>query len=358
MKPSHRVAQTVAARIGAVLVMGTSLVVLAGAPAWADAPQPTNYRSRLLAVEPEVDGVDLEVVGGDAFLRLTVQPGVEALVFGYGDGAADPEPYLRFEADGTVLVNLRSPAHYLNQDRYGAEAPPPDADPAAAPRWQEVAEGGSYTWHDHRIHWMSPQPPARIATEPGRQHTVFDWTVPFQVEGRSAEARGELLWLPSRSPLLPSLLGLVVLVTAAVGVRAGDRMRAGGGVVAIAGTIALVVSVGAVFAPGGAAVSTWTGLVLALVALALGAAVARGRSDRPGPMLIAAGGAVIVWAVQRWSVLTAPLLPTAFPDPVDWIGTTIALAAGLGAMLGWSMPSRTAEGSPEADRATDGAGGT
>ena len=357
MNPPPRVARALVVRISAVLVMTTSLAMLAGTPAWADPPQPTNYRSRLLAVEPDVAGVEIEVVGGDAFLRLTVQPGVEALVLGYGGGGADPEPYLRFEADGSVFVNLRSPAHYLNQDRYGAEAPPPDADPDAEPRWQAVADTGSYAWHDHRIHWMSPQPPARITTEPGRKHTVFEWAVPFEVDGRPAEARGELLWLPSRSPLVPSLIGLVVLVAAAAGVRAGDRTRAGGGAVAVGAAIALLVSVGAAFAPGGAAVSTWTGLVLAVVALGLGALVARGRTDRPVPMLIAATAAVIVWAIQRWPVLTAPLLPTAFPEPVDWIGTTIALAAALGALLGWSLPSRANDANPEADPAADDAGG-
>ena len=357
MNRSDRVARVVS-RTSAVLVIAMSMMVLAGAPAWADPPQPTNYRSRLLAVEPEVDGAELEVVGGDAFLRLTVQPGVEALVLGYGDGAADPEPYLRFEADGSVLVNLRSPAHYLNQDRYGAEAPPPDADATAAPRWQEVAEGGTYSWHDHRIHWMSPQPPARIATEPARQHTVFEWTVPFQVDGRPVEARGELLWLPSRSPLLPSILGLVVLIAAALGVRAGDRTRAAGGVVAIAAAVALLVSVGAAFAPGGAAVSAWTGLVLAIVALALGILVVRERSERLVPMLVAASGAVIIWAVQRLPVLTAPVLPSAFPDLVDWAGTTVALAAAIGAVLGWSMPSDATEGNTEAGPVADGAGGT
>ena len=355
MNLSPRVARALAARLSAVLVMTTSLAVLAGAPAWADPPQPTNYRSRLLAVEPEVDGVELEVVGGDAFLRLTVQPGVEALVLGYGDGGAEPEPYVRFDADGSVFVNLRSPAHYLNQSRFGAEAPPPDADPAAEPRWQEVAETGTYTWHDHRIHWMSPEPPARIATEPGEQHTVSEWTVPFEVDGRPAEARGELLWLPSRSPLLPALLGLVVIVLAALGLRARDRTRAGGGIVAVAAVVALLVSIGAAFAPGGAAASTWTGLVLSLVALGLGTSVASGRTDRPVPMLVTSSGAVILWAIQRWSVLTAPLLPTAFPDLVDWVGTTIALAAALGAVLVWSLPSRATE--TAADPTATGAGG-
>ena len=51
-----------------------TLVLLAAAPAWADAATPTNYRSQIIYVEgPGV--VEVEIVGGDAFVRLAAEPG-------------------------------------------------------------------------------------------------------------------------------------------------------------------------------------------------------------------------------------------------------------------------------------------
>ena len=63
------------------------------------------------------------VVGGDAFLELTVDEGTEVVVPGYGG-----EPYVRFLADGTVERNTRSEATYLNEDRQGAVELPAGAD--------------------------------------------------------------------------------------------------------------------------------------------------------------------------------------------------------------------------------------
>ena len=55
-----------------------------------------------------------------------------------------------------MLVNERSPSRWVNDDRYGLATPPADATADAPPEWVEVANGGRYAWHDHRIHWMTP----------------------------------------------------------------------------------------------------------------------------------------------------------------------------------------------------------
>lgn len=347
MTGSFRSPRRVLVRSGVLLV--TAMVTLVATPAWADPPQPTNYRSRLLSVEPEIAGVDVEVVGGDAFVQMTVDPGLEVVVLGYGGGTSDPEPYLRFAPDGSVLVNLRSPAHYLNQDRYGSVAPPPDADPAAAPQWQLVGQGGMFSWHDHRIHWMSPQPPSRIAEHPDRPDVVFEWSVPFLVDGRAVEARGELLWLPSRSLLAPGVLAMAVLAGAVLLVATADRRRGmsrtrtGAAVTAVAALIGTVVSAGALLAPGGAATSAWTGLLLTVVALVLAVMVVRDRGRQPGRNLMVASGTLVIWGIQRWPVLTAPVLPTALPDALAWGGTVVASAAALGAVAGWRLGTRGGE---------------
>ena len=70
------------------------------------------------------------------------------------------EPYLRFNADGMVDENLRSPTRADNESRYGGSSSAGSARPGdVAPQWAQVATDGSYAWHDHRAHWMSPQPP-------------------------------------------------------------------------------------------------------------------------------------------------------------------------------------------------------
>lgn len=106
--------------------MVVGLVAVDG-PAWADPAAPTHYRStvtdvrvdeldgRTSALEPEVDPttIDVAVMGGDAFMVVRAA-GRRVEIPGY-----DGEPYVRFHADGRVEVNERSPAHWLNDARYG-----------------------------------------------------------------------------------------------------------------------------------------------------------------------------------------------------------------------------------------------
>ena len=99
------------------------------------------------------------------------------------------EPYLRFLPDGTVQVNRRSPAAYLNEDRFAQVEVPatrrPDARRRAGSRWRE---NGRYDWHDHRIHWMSKTPPQPVREDESRRVKIFDWSVPV-VGGRAAARR-------------------------------------------------------------------------------------------------------------------------------------------------------------------------
>ncbi|MFM7063949.1 MAG: hypothetical protein ACKO04_10735, partial [Actinomycetes bacterium] len=104
------------------LVGGLGLLVVGASPAAADGARPTGYESVVDRVDPAVDGVRAEVLGGDAFLQLTTRPGTEVLVPGY-----DGEPYLRITRNGVVQVNRRSPAYWMNQSRDGRASLPPSA---------------------------------------------------------------------------------------------------------------------------------------------------------------------------------------------------------------------------------------
>ncbi len=161
-----------------------SLVVMASAsPAMADPAGPTDYRTEIIGIEPDVDGISLDVIGGDSFVELTVDPGVEVMVLGYNG-----EDYLRFDADGSVHQNERSPSRWLNDDRFGDGDIPTEATPDAEPAWVQVADDGQYAWHDHRSHWMNEaQPPA---AEPG--DVILEAVIPMRGVGDAGRGRGPL----------------------------------------------------------------------------------------------------------------------------------------------------------------------
>jgi hypothetical protein len=315
----------------AVLVASALVALVAvAAPAAADPPRPTDYRSTVTGIVPEVDGVRAEIVGGDAFLELTVDEGIEVVVPGYGDDAA---PYLRFLPDGTVERNTRSPATYVNEDRQGAVDVPPQADDEAEPEWEEVASGGAYAWHDHRVHWMSPRRPPGV--EPGE--VVQDWTVPIMVDGTPAEVRGELVLAAGVSPVPWFAL---VAAGAAVVVVLGRRRPGVAPVAVLVAAAAALVPGWAQFsvAPAGSGADPLLVAVPVVGLLAAGVGVAFRR--RPlGPTATLAGAAAVVgWAVLRASVLWKPVLPTDLPAGLDRGLTALALGlavAGAGLVV-WS----------------------
>ena len=147
--------------IGVFLAVVTGVVVASPSAAIADSARPTDFRSEVVAIDPPTPSIAVSIVGGDAFVLLRVDPGVEVEVMGY-----QSEPYLRFAADGTVYENQSSPATYINGSRYGGSSIPEGASAAAEPDWAEVAPPGSgeYAWHDHRSHLMLPTAPAGHAT--------------------------------------------------------------------------------------------------------------------------------------------------------------------------------------------------
>jgi hypothetical protein len=170
-----------------------------------------GYTSTVTGVSPPAAGLGLRILEGDDRIELVNDTGREIVVTGY-----DGEPYLRF-SDRGVEVNLASPAHYLNDDRYAAVELPADADAEAPPRWQLLTDGNRWEWHDHRIHWMSEQDPPVVVAEPDVAHRIFDWTIPATVGGRPVEISGTLRYAPPPAASAPHILYLVIpLVAAAV----------------------------------------------------------------------------------------------------------------------------------------------
>jgi hypothetical protein len=85
-----------------------------------------SYRSIVDSLTPAVKGLTLRVLNYDDRFELTNHSGQAVTVQGY-----DGEPYARVLADGTVELNKRSPAYYLDDDRFADVKVPASADPKA-----------------------------------------------------------------------------------------------------------------------------------------------------------------------------------------------------------------------------------
>lgn len=314
-------------RVLRVLSLALALLLLTAAPAGADRAEPSSYESIIL--DGGSDLIEARIVGGDAFLEITADDAVLVTVPGYT--LDDPEPYLRFLADGTVERNRNSPATYLNDDRFANVTIPESASPDATPDWEVVADNGSYTWHDHRIHWMGVEPPASVRS--ANERLVFqEWAVPLVVDGETVEITGELAWLPDRSPVAPLAVGLLGAV-ALLGVW---WFRPG-----FTAVVPLVVG-GLALAAGWAVAAIQPeeagGLgpdVILPVAAVLAALVGLVFHRRRWPALVAAvmSGAVLAgWTVMRADALIRPVLPTESPA-LDRMATALAGGVGVGVVL-------------------------
>ncbi len=301
-------------------------MLLGGGVAGADPAGPTNYQSVVTTIDASngPPPISVKILGGDAFIVLRAS-GVAVDVPGY-----DGEPYLQFHPDGTVAVNDRSPARWLNDARYGAlDADiPPSADPSAPPAWRVVGDAGIYAWHDHRIHYMSPQLPRQIDPTLSAVQHVFDWSLPLIVDGDEVVIRGELRWVPSTSPAVPVAL---VTVAVAVGLALARVIRRGSGLIAVgAGMIAIGVSLPMTLGLPPGADGDGVTILLPALACAVGlAAVVVGRQrHRTGALIsLLATVPVVVWLVWLGGAFMRPIVPE--PVPVELLRAAMGLALTL-----------------------------
>jgi hypothetical protein len=256
-----------------------------------------------------------------------------------------------------VEVNVRSPARWLNDARYGARdvQVPPQADAAAPPQWEVVARDGTYAWHDHRIHVMTPVLPAQVDPTAGTVQRVWDVAVPIEVDGQVAEVRIDLDWVPGPSPVVAG--SFVLLLMVALVALFLERSAAAPPVVATVALAALVLGLATWLAnpPGGdvePAVVVLPALALALQAVGHGlarrrpgtastSATAGGLVTRPAGVAWPETGAVVPLAV--WGVLLAPaLVRPIVPGPVPvWLvrGITAATLAVAMAVVVLTSPA-------------------
>jgi hypothetical protein len=177
-------------RIRPAAVAAALLAVLAAAPAALAHQGNPNYLSQVDAISPPTGGVTVEVLNRDDRLLLHNTSSEDVVVEGY-----DEEPYARVRADGTVEVNTRSPAYYLNDDRFADVDVPEGIDGSGAPEWKQIGDTGRFEWHDHRAHWMGKTTPPQVKDESVRTK-VFEWKVPLEIGGARGTIAGTLFWTP------------------------------------------------------------------------------------------------------------------------------------------------------------------
>ena len=113
----------------------------------------------------------VNVVGGDARLRLSNYSGKTIVIRGY-----QGEPYLRFDKSG-VFQNMRSPATYRNRLRFPSAAAPAVADPG--PPQLEARRPGSILRLERPPHPLDAQgAPPGVQQDPQKIQLVFRWRVP------------------------------------------------------------------------------------------------------------------------------------------------------------------------------------
>ncbi len=180
-----------------------------------------NYRSYITGVAPQAAGLSVQVLEFADRLQLTNHTGRTVTIYGY-----EGEPYARVLADGTVEVNRSSPAYYLNQNFYAQVTVPASASTHATPRWSVLDRTGQFEWHDHRIHWMSPVPPAKVKDK-SKRTKIFDWQVPLRVGTQPAAVDGQLFWVPEEGTKTPvgAIVALVAIVLLGLLLVFGVRRR-------------------------------------------------------------------------------------------------------------------------------------
>jgi hypothetical protein len=181
-----------------------------------------DYRSNITAVTPSVPGLSFQVLEFADRILMTNHTGRTVTIYGY-----EGEPYARVLANGTAEQNVRSPATYLNTNFYAEVTVPPIADASAPPKWEVIDRTGQFEWHDHRIHWMSPVPPAKVKNT-SKRTLIFDWQVPIEVGTVKGAIAGQLFWTPenSKAPIAAIVIGAIIGVAGLLFVLFVRRRRA------------------------------------------------------------------------------------------------------------------------------------
>lgn len=305
------------------VVLTFAALLMAPTAASADPPGPTDFRTEVKAIEPDSDAFDLRIIGGDSFVLLTQRNTVTIEILGY-----EGEPYLRFLPDGRIEQNRRSPAVYLNEERYGSDASalPTVANADAEPAWEVVGDDGSHAWHDHRAHWMLENTP--FGKGPGDQ--ILEGVIPAFVDGTEVDIVVASFWEPPPSPV-PLVAGLAA--GSAVAWLVWRRRLWAAWVLAVAGSMAVGIGTVQYLSVPAETGPTPTLVLLPLVGALSGlAAIAvRRRPVSAWPLMIGGALSLLLFSGLRLPSIGRAILPTDLPFAVDRAasGATVVMAGAV-----------------------------
>ncbi len=320
-------------RVWWAVIAGAILTATPAGFAHADAPGPTDYSSVIVEVTtpeslPLADDVAITIEGHDSFLSVTVARGTTVKVPGY-----EGEEYLKIESDCTAYENQRSMSTWYNKERYGSDSGADVVDHDAAPEWLQIASNCTLAWHDHRIHYMSPQPP--VNAKPG--DVIVADSIPLTIDDISVAVRVEssLVERPSLLAPLVAAAGALLLVVGVIGRTSAALQR----LMVAASLVGLVIGGAQYLWAASGTGPQLTSFALPLLATMLsGSAIVFNRTSsiqRNGVQLISSIF-LALWVLRRKDVLDAALLPTSLPDWVDRAGTA-AIGVIVCATAGYAL---------------------
>jgi hypothetical protein len=126
---------------------------------------------------------------GNGEIELHVSAGTEIVVIGY-----EREPFAKIDAEGNMFGNLNSPTWWMTLDK-GHGSAPRGLD-LSQPNWEWVRAGGSLQYHDHRVHYMV----SSIDESLHQGGQVFDFALPFIVDGAEVSVTGAMVFDPTLDP--------------------------------------------------------------------------------------------------------------------------------------------------------------
>jgi hypothetical protein len=171
-------------------------------------PDAKYYGSTVTGIQPATPGLTVSVQGRGNTVTLTNTTGKSVVVEGYAG-----EDYLRFSAAG-VEENSLSLTTKLNQAAAAGTAPQGvkfsgQGKPQPA-KWQSIAQGNSYTWHDYRTRWASSQRPPSVVADPHKAGQVFAWAIELKVDSQPTLVHGAVTW--SGTPVVSLKLKIAIAV--------------------------------------------------------------------------------------------------------------------------------------------------
>lgn len=163
------------------------LLVAICAPAYASSGY---FVTKVTGISPAFPGVSASANSGGGDITVLNEGPTPIVIDGYSG-----EPFVRIESDG-VWQNQNSPAVYLDQSSTIGDVPS-TAGANLPVKWVKLDTQPKYTWHDHRIHWMSDALPTVAQQDPGHAHLIKSWTIPISVGTAKGVIAGTLTYEPS-----------------------------------------------------------------------------------------------------------------------------------------------------------------